>query len=205
MFFEEGWTPIAEITAEVFRRLQVLAAQEHDGKPPRKGIASDLAISVWDICDAATKIGVTGPDGEVIPASKDLVSWANPISLTNEHLNLRIGNVGSTTLDPVPGIDELRARYGSFLHLPVVMPVNNFQSSLTFLEEEIRDQRSKDPEVIAVAKKLLEWVDNGSLLSRDIARSELGGKLTRRKFKLAWALAAQHKPDLNAPRRWEGL
>ena len=204
MFFEEGWAPLSEVTSEVFRRLQALkAAGEIEG-----GLKGTLALSVWEICDASTKIGVTAEDGSVIPASKDLVAWANPVELSNEHVNLRVGTVGSSTLPgedgAAPGQAELVARYGPFLNLPVVIPVNNFQSSLTFLAEEVKAQSPKDEVVIDAARKIIAMAKAG-LVTRSVASEKLGAKLSRRKFKLAWAMAARHQPELAAPNRWEGL
>ena len=208
MFFEEGWVPLSEVTSEVFRQLQGLQAKGQMGSG-QDGLQTVLAISVWDICDACTKIGVTGPDGTVIAASKDLVAWANPRDLSNEHVNLMAGNVGSSTLPDdsgkLPTPDELRLRYGPFLNLPVVIPVNNFQSSLTFLEEEVSGNPEKDEAVITGARTIIGLVDAGGPVTREIARSKLGSALSRRKFKLAWSLASQHRTDLIAPNRWIGL
>jgi len=209
MFFEDGWVPLSEITGEVLRRLQALRAKAPAGETQTKGLSQDLAISVWDICDAAPKIGVTGPDGAVIPASKDLVAWADPMALSNEHVDLRQGNVGSSSLPDadghLPDPAELAARYGTFLHLPIVMPINAFQSSLTFLEDELAAQKTRDEAVIEVARAIVARLDSGALLTRDIARREIGAAISRRKFKLAWAIAAQNRPALSAPARWVGL
>ncbi len=144
MFYEEGWVPLSDVTAEVFRRLQAMSAVGNVAG----ALNETLAISVWDICDASSKIGVTGPDGNVIAASKELVSWADPRALGNEHLHLVAGTVGSTDLKDasgaVPTRDALALRYGAFLNMPVVIPVNNFQSSLTFLEEEVGKRVTDD-------------------------------------------------------------
>lgn len=207
MFFEEGWVPLSEVTSEVFRRLQ--GFQAAGLLSAGTGLTGVLAVSVWDICDACTKIGITGADGNVIPASKDLVAWADPRSLSNEHVNLVAGTVGSTTLPggdgTVPGRDALLLRYGPFLNLPLVIPINNFQSSLTFLEEEVKNEDPKDEAVVNGARTILQMVKDGQLVTRDIARTKLGSGLSRRKFKNAWALAARHAPDLAAPNRWTGL
>ena len=208
MFFEEGWVPLSEVTSEVFRRLQGLHAAGEMGEM-KQGLSKILAISVWDICDASTKIGVTSADSTIVPASKDLVSWADPGNLSNEHINLRFGSIGSTTLPgengELPGQDELRARYGGFLNMPVVIPINNFQSSLTFLKEEVAGQPDRDETVLRAAQVIVKMVDSGELVTREIARVKLGSALSRRKLKMAWSLAAQHRPDLAAPNRWIGL
>ncbi len=208
MFFEEGWVPLSEVTSEVFRRLQAIkAAGELD--PGQGDLKVVLAISVWDICDACTKIGATGGDGTVVAASKDLLAWADPRELSNEHVNLTVGTVGSSSLKHAdgksPSSDDLRLRYGPFTNLPVVLPVNNFQSSLTFLEEEVKGDPTKDKLVIQGARTIIEMVDGGGLVTREIARVKLGASLSRRKFKQSWALASQHRPDLAAPNRWQGL
>ena len=208
MFFEEGWVPLSEVTSEVFRRLQAMQAAGALGDA-RDGLTATLAISVWDICDACTKIGVTGGDGAVIPASKDLVSWADPRDLSNEHLHLVAGTVGSSSLPDAqgnrPAPEAMALRYGPFLNLPVVVPVNNFQSSLTFLDEEVQGQPARDEAVVAAARAILQMLDAGDLVTREIARNKLGAALSRRKFKMAWGLASQHRPDLAAPNRWQGL
>ncbi len=192
MFFDEGWVPISEVTAEVFRRIQGYSG---DGivHETNKDLKTFLAISVWDICDASTKVGVTSADGRVIPASNDLVAWADPTELSNEHMNVMVGTIGSSTM---PGEDgkiadrqQLIDRYGPFLSLPIVVPVNNYQSSLTFLEEEIK-KNSRDEEVVDAAKTILGLVKGGKVVTRSIAQGKLGATLTRRKFKLAWALAS---------------
>jgi len=208
MFFEDGWVPLSEVTAEVFRRLQGFhaagAINDHTGP-----LTPVLALSVWDMCDACTKIGVTGPDGAIVPASKDIVAWADPTNLSNEHVDLTQGSVGSTSLPgedgKLPSRDELHLRYGPFLNLPVVIPINNFQSSLTFLEEEVCGQAAKDEEILKGAQTIVKMLDSGVLVTRDTARVKLGAGLSRRKFKSAWALAAKHRPDLAAPNRWVGL
>ncbi len=206
MFFEEGWVALSDVTAEVFRRLQEMKAA---GKTGEGGLSELLAISVWDICDASTKVGVTGPDGTVIAASKALVAWADPRVLSNEHLNLIAGTVGSTTLKDetgeVPSREALALRYGAFVNMPVVIPINNFQSSMTFLAEEVGDQSKKDPEVVDAARTILQALDGGQLVTRETMRAKLGSGLSRRKLKLAWGLAAQHRPALAEPNRWQGL
>lgn len=208
MFFEEGWVPLSEVTTEVFRRLQSFSAAG-DMPDTKGGLLPVLALSVWDICDACSKIGVTGGDGNVIPASKDLAAWADPRSLSNEHIDLRIGNVGSTQLPgqdgKLPDRDQLHLRYGPFLNLPVVLPVNNVQSSLTFLEEEVKNQDPGEEQVVNAAKAILTMVKNAEIVTREVARAKLGASLSRRKFKVAWSLAAQHHADLAAPNRWVGL
>ncbi len=206
MFFEDGWVPLSEVTSEVFRRLQALQSA---GKMGAGGLTSTLAISIWDICDACTKIGVTGPDGTIIAASKDLVAWADPRVLSNEHVHLVAGTIGSTDLadesGKPPSRETLMLRYGAFLNMPVVIPVNNFQSSLTFLEEEVVGEGKADKAVSEAARAILKMLDAGGLVTREIARVKLGSALSRRKSKLAWGLAAQHKPELAAPNRWQGL
>ncbi len=207
MFFDEGWAPVSDVTAEVFRRLQgyQAAGKVHEGYA---GLRELLAISVWDICDASTKVGATGADGTVVSASKDLMAWADPRELSNEHVDLMIGSVGSSSLAPEGGEavtrEELTLRYGPFLSLPLVLPVNNYRSSLTFLEEEVANS-PRDDEVVNAAKVILTMRSGGQLLTRDTARAKLGSTLTRRKFKLAWALASQHHEELAAPNRWLGL
>ena len=208
MFFEEGWVSLSEVTADVFRTLQAVQTEGKLGIP-QTSLTPVLALSVWDICDAATKVGVTGPDGTVIPASKDLVAWADPMNLSNEHINLMVGSVGSTTLldesGALPSREELAERYGPFLNLPVVIPINNFQSSMTFLSEEVQNEEAKDELVLKSAQIILQMVKSGTLVTREIARVKLGASLSRRKFKRAWALAAQHVPELSSPNRWQGL
>jgi hypothetical protein len=208
MFFEEGWVPLSEVTSEVFRRLQAIkAAGALDPGQGELGVV--LAISVWDICDACTKIGVTGGDGTVVAASKDLLAWADPRALTNEHVDVTVGTVGSSTLPDedgkTPSPEALRLRYGPFTNLPVVLPVNNFQSSMTFLEEEVKGNPAKDSLVVQGARTIIQMVDGDGLVTREIARAKLGASLSRRKFKLAWAMAAQHRPFLASPNRWQGL
>ena len=200
--------PLSEVTAEVFRRLQ--SFQAAGNMPEEKGgLLPVLALSVWDICDACSKIGVTGGDGTVVPASKDLTAWADPRSLSNEHVDLMVGSIGSTQLPDdegkTPTRDALHLRYGPFLNLPVVLPVNNVQSSLTFLEEEVKNHDPRDEQVLKAAQAILTMVKNARMVTREIARAKLGASLSRRKFKVAWSLAAQHHPDLAAPNRWIGL
>jgi len=208
MFFEDGWVPLSEVTSEVFRRLQGFHAA--GAIPGHKGpLTPILALSVWDICEACAKIGVTGPDGAVVPASTDLIAWADPRSLSNEHIDVTQGSVGSSKLPDaegnVPTLDELKLRYGPFLTLPVVIPINSFQSSLTFLEEEVCKQNPRDEPTVQAARTIIEMKDSGALLTRDIARTKLGASVSRRKLKAAWALAAHHRPDLALPNRWAGL
>ncbi len=204
MFYEEGWAPLSEVTAEVFRKLQALkAAGDLEGS-----LKGTLAVSVWEVCDACTKVGVTAEDGSVIPATKDLVAWADPLGLSNEHVNVRFGTVGSTTLKgedgKLPGQAELIARYGPFLNLPIVIPVNNFQSSMTFLADEVKAQSFRDEAVVAAARTILQMAKDG-LVTRETATEKLGASLSRRKFKLAWAIAAKQVPELAEPNRWAGL
>jgi len=207
MFFEEGWVPLSEVTAEVFRRLQALEAE---GAIPnvKNGLRATLAVSVWELCDACTKIGVTGPDGTVVSASKDLLAWADPTSLSNEHINVLVGSVGSSDLPDVDGKPPtphaMVLRYGPFMHLPMVLPTNNVQSSMTFLEEEVKNYDPRDPEIVNAAKAILKMAQAGNI-TRETARKTLGSGLSRRKLKYGWALAAKHHSDLAAPNRWAGL
>lgn len=207
MFFEEGYVALSEATAEVFRRLQSLGAA---GKivDMERGLKPHLTTTIWDICEAATKIGVTASNSSFIEASKDLIAWADPRSFANEHLDITIGTVGSSTL---PGEDgqtrsreDLQFQYGGFLSLPVCIPANSFQSSLTFMDEQV-SQPLRDDEVINGARMILEMVKNGDVLTREIARDKLGTSMSRRKMKLAWGLAADHHPPLALPNRWVGL
>lgn len=207
MFFDEGWVPIGEVTSEVFRRIQEFHAAGviHDSN---KNLKTLLAVSVWDICDASTKIGVTASDGTVISASKNLTDWSDPRAFSNEHMDITVGTVGSSKMPEDDGKiadrETLIARYGPFLSLPIVVPVNNYQSSLTFLEEEVK-KNSRDEEVVNSAKTILAMVKAGQMVTRSIAQAKLGATLSRRKFKLAWALAAGHHEELAQPNRWLGL
>ncbi len=208
MFFEEGWTPLSEITADVFRRLQVLRADKKIGRG-QGSLGAILAVSVWDICEATTKLGATAPDGTVVSASKDLVLWADPTNLSNEHVNLRTGSVGSTELPDahgeLPDTETQIARYGPFLNLPLVIPINTYQSSVGYMAEEVREDLSQDTALIDGARTILSMVEAGELVTREIAKVRIGTALTRRKFKLAWAMAAAKRPDLKTPNRWQGL
>ncbi|WP_172299496.1 hypothetical protein [Pseudoruegeria sp. HB172150] len=208
MFFEEGWIPLSEVTGEVFRRLQALKSEGKIGRGQGE-LKSILAVTVWDMCDAATKVGVTATDGTVVSASKDLVAWADPMILSNEHVNLIAGTVGSSDLLDEHGEmaddETLRQRYGPFYTLPIVVPVNNFQSSLTFLAEEVKADISEDEELMKGARTILSMIERKELVTREIARGRVGTSLSRRRFKLAWALAATKVPDLRSPNRWLGL
>lgn len=207
MFFEEGYIPLSEATGEVFKRLQAYQAKGII-KDINKGLRPHLTIAIWDICEVSTKIGVTASNSSFIEASKDLVAWADPLSMSNEHINLQIGSVGSSEL---PGEDgsmrsraDLEFQYGGFLSLPVCVPANSFKSSLTFLEEQVQ-QPLHDEEVVNAARALLQRIKNGQIVTREIARDTLGASLSRRKLKLAWSLAAQHHKPLVQPNRWDGL
>ncbi|MEM1386287.1 MAG: hypothetical protein AAF748_00725 [Pseudomonadota bacterium] len=208
MFFIEGWVPVSEVTLEVFRKLQGLHVDGKIGKG-HGSLKTVLGISVWEILDGATKIGATGPDGIVVDASRDLTAWADPTALMNEHINLQRGTVGSSRL---PGEDgkvpepTLQAqRYGAFYNLPVVIPVNSYQSSLGYLAEEVKDDASEDEGLREGARTILTMVQKGDLVTREIARARIGTGLTRRRFKMAWAIAAAKVPELRAPNRWTGL
>ncbi len=207
MFFQEGWVPLSEVTAEVYRQLQALQAEGNPGA--QKGLKTTLALSIWDICDASTKIGVTGTDGNIVSASKDLVAWSDPRELTNEHVHLQAGTVGSSTLaddgGKPPSPDEMRLRYGPFMSLPIVIPQNNFQSSMTFLKEEVENQAKSNQQVAEAARTILAAVEAGQPITRELMRAKLGSALSRRNFKIAWGLAAQHRPELAAPNRWVGI
>ena len=48
-------------------------------------------------------------------------------------------------------------------------------------------------------------LEKGEVVTREIARARIGTALSRRRFKLAWAIAATKVPDLKAPNRWQGL
>lgn len=207
MFFEEGYVPLATASGEVFKRLQAL---KEAGKIAdlSQGLMPHLTVTVWDICEAALKIGVTASNSAFIEASKDLLAWADPNDTSNEHVDIRIGTVGSSKL---PGDDgkmrsreDLQFQYGGFLSLPVCVPANSFQSSLTFLEEQVK-QPLRDDEVLNAAKGILEMVKDGKMVTREIARENLGATLSRRKLKLAWALASDHHAPLKSANRWSGL
>jgi hypothetical protein len=200
MFYEEGWVPLSEVSSEVLRRLQALQAEGKVGKG-QGSLGQILSVTVWDICDAATKLGVTAADGSVVPASKDLVAWGDPLSPVNEHLDLRIGSVGSgAAAEP----EAQRRRYGPFLHLPLVIPVNNFQSSMTFLAEEVLADVEGDS-ALADGARLILSLHRGGGTTRELARSRIGTALSRRRFKMAWAMAAAHAPELKDADRWKGI
>lgn len=207
MFFEEGYVPLAEATAEVFRRLQDYQAAGIIVDLDR-GLQIHLTVTMWDICDAASKIGVTASNSSFIDGSKELVAWADPRALSNEHVDLRIGSVGSSSL---PGEDgkmrsreDLQFQYGGFLSLPVCVPAASFQSSLSYLEEQVR-RPLHDDDVVNAARTILGMVKDGQLVTRELATKRLGAKMSRRNMKLAWGLAADHHPPLAAPNRWQGL
>ena len=207
MFYEEGWIPLSEVTSEVFRKLQALQADNKIGKG-QGNLRSVLAISVWDFLEGATKLGATGPDGEVVEASRDLAAWADPTALQNEHIDLQVGSVGSSALPDDSGAapDEAarRARYGPFLSLPVVIPINSFQSSIGYLPEEVSGDVSADETLMSGARTILAMAEAG-LVTRELARARIGTALTRRRFKLAWAIASAKRPELKKPNRWLGL
>ncbi|MEL7117147.1 MAG: hypothetical protein AAGP08_16450, partial [Pseudomonadota bacterium] len=128
--------------------------------------------------------------------------------LSNEHIDLTVGSVGSSRLPGENGKmrtrEDLHFQYGGFLSLPVCIPSNSFQSSLTFLEEQVR-QPLRDDEVINAARTILHMVKDGEMVTRPLATERLGAALSRRKMKLAWALAADHHAPLAVPNRFLGL
>ena len=208
MFFEEGWIPLGEVTGNVFRRLQSLKAENKIGKG-QGSLRSILAVTVWDVCEASAKLAVTAPDGTAVSVSKDVVMWADPTSLSNEHVNIQVGTVGSSDMldehGDLPDTETLVARYGPFLNLPVVITTNTFQSSIGYLAEEVKDDLTEDKELIDGARTILSMAESGELLTREIARARIGTSLSRRRFKLAWAMAAAKVPELKKPNRWAGL
>jgi hypothetical protein len=195
MFFEEGWISVADVTREVADRVQSFHAAQGGALPGDAEILAEVALSVWEICDAATKAAVTAPDGQVVQASKALLEWDDPRKLWNPHLDLRLGNIGSAAAGETT-LEALRARYGAFLHLPMILPLNGVQSSLTFLEEELRDKPERDEETLKVAAGIVTAAQDGQLMTRGIARRGIGANISRRKFKIAWALACDHHPAL---------
>lgn len=207
MFFEDGYVALSEATSEVFKRLQGLKAKGVINDL-ENGLKPHLTLTIWDICEVSTKIGVTASNSSFIEASKDLLAWADPREFHNEHVNIMIGTVGSSTLPDEDGNirsrEDLEFQYGGFLSLPVCIPANSFQSSLSFLEEQVK-QPLRDDEVVNAAKIILTMVKNGEVINRGIARDKMGAGMSRRKLKLAWALAAEHHPPLAAPNRWAGL
>ncbi len=208
MFFIEGWVPVSEVTLEVFRRLQALQAEGKIGKG-HGSLKTILGVSVWEVLDGATKIGATNPDGTVVDATPDLVSWADPTALMNEHIDLRIGTVGSSRLaredGSIPEATEQALTYGPFFNLPVVIPLNSYQSSLGYLGEEVKDDATEDTDLLDGARLILSMVDKGELVTRELVRSKIGTSLSRRRFKMAWAIAAAKVPELKKPNRWKGL
>jgi len=208
MFFEEGWIPLSEVTQEVFRKLQALKAAGKIGKG-QGNLRSVMAISIWEFLDAATKLAVTSPGGDAVETSRDLVAWADPTALQNEHIQLQAGTVGSSTLPgedgKVPDDTARRLLYGPFTNLPIIIPINSYQSSLGYLENEVSEDVTEDTALLESARLILAMVDAKELVTREIARSRIGTKLGRRKFKLAWAIAAAKAPDLKQPNRWLGL
>lgn len=194
MFFEEGWATLSDVTADVVSRVQSFHAA-HETGASEKRILADAALSVWEICDAATKAGVTSVDGRIVSASKALITWDDPRRFWNRHIDLRAGNVGSS-MAAEETVEAKRARYGAFLYLPLVIPLNGVQSSLTFLEEELSEDQKKDPEVVKVAAQIVAEVEAGKLITRDIARRRIATGLSRRKFKIAWTLATDKQPGL---------
>ena len=70
MFFEEGWSALSDITAEVITRVQSFYAGQADAageeRPSDKKMLADIAISVWEICDAATKVGAVSPEITIV-------------------------------------------------------------------------------------------------------------------------------------------
>lgn len=197
MFFEEGWTSIADVTVEVTDRVQKFYARrtEADGAPvpSAEAMRMDVAISVWEICDVATKVGAVTPTGQMIPASKVLTAWHDPRKMHNAHIDIRYGVVGSS---PDADRDEAQARYGAFIFQPLSIPTNGVESSLSFLDDELAAQSTKDPLVVDTAKLILAEAKAGHIVTRTIMREKAGSRVSRRKFKLAWALAAEAHPPL---------
>lgn len=208
MFFIEGWVPVSEVTLEVFRILQGLQVGGKIGKG-HGSLKTVLAVSVWEMLDGATKIGATTTDGIVVDASRDLTAWADPTALMNEHMDLQMGTVGSSSLPDAKGNPPDRAeqalRYGPFYNLPIVIPVNSYQSSLGYLAEEVKDDATEDQALLDGARMILTMVQKKELVTREIARARIGTALTRRRFKMAWAIAAAKAPELKAPNRWSGI
>ncbi|MBV0910886.1 hypothetical protein [Anianabacter salinae] len=196
MFFEEGWTTVADVTDEVTERVQAFHAARAQGGtalPTADVMQTDIAISVWEICDAATKVGAMTPTGLMVPASKLLLAWHDPRKMHNRHIDLRQGVVGSS---PDADRAEAQSRYGAFLYQPLAIPTNGVESSLTFLDEELTSQSTRDPIVVDTAKMILAEVKAGALVTKRMMRQKAGNAITRRKFKIAWALAAEAHPPL---------
>jgi hypothetical protein len=207
MFYEEGYMPLAQAASEVMGRLQALQAKGAVCDLSQ-GLGPHLAVTLWDICETAGKITVTSPNGTMIDASKTLVAWADPLAFSNEHVDLRIGSVGSSTLPGADGAprsrEDLVFEYGGFLSLPICIPESSFQSSLTLLEDYVA-QPLADAEIEAAAQSILSFVDTKPFVTRALAREWLGMSISRRKLKLAWGIAARHHLPLAEPGRWRGL
>lgn len=212
MFYQDGWVPLCDVAAEVRRRNDEALdiTSEDASRDPSLRLQvweaySGAILSIWEILDNASEIAVLLPNGVVAKASRQLVEWDGTDRLSNSHLQIFIGTVGSAipeAADEEVGKDLANIRYGPFLGLPILLPQECWE-----IAAGLRDASYAPPDqntritYVEVARQIIAAHDADKGLRKSDLKEQLASTWSARRFERSWAIASQERPALSKPGR----
>lgn len=212
MFGPREWISISEVFWNISRVM--LEKGEYRGV---KFFGDENFEMTWLTAVEAREIVVCLSDGSILAASRELINPTNVYDNLNNHIDLMVGTVGSAhsekhSQNPISQ-NELLQRYGPFLHLPILLPRDEF---MTFYDGfELRPDLFIDPErslevtatspknlsARAMSSEIVTMFDNGNLQSFELAKQSLCPDISFRQFRFAWNLAKEERPEISKPVR----
>ena len=197
MFYPKGWISLRE--AFEFIRFSYSSKPDH----PKWGefTGDENFETTWSFVENVGEIAVCSKDGKALNASLNLVIAENVYDHCNQHINLLKGTVGSSDW---PGNDgkpkskkQLKEEYGPFLYLPVLFKKTDFVDFVS--EFEGNNSTGIDNSPRATMNRIIEMFDKNGAITFETAKNECGKNQSIRKFRFAWNLAREERPDISRP------
>ncbi|NVK97446.1 hypothetical protein KQ247_18540 [Ruegeria pomeroyi] len=212
MFAPSGWISLYEVF------YLISAAFRERGRIGQYNFTGDENFEVtWLFIQETPEVAVCLPNGTVLPASRTLVLPEDHFDNLNEHIDLMIGTVGSAHSPRHQEVsiskEELRLRYGPFLHLPIIFQKKDFDEFFDELDkapEHFLDSSRptteysdsvKDLSPRRLAGEIVALFDSNALTKFDDVKRSLAPTHSVRQFRFAWNLARELRPAISRPGR----
>jgi hypothetical protein len=212
MFGPREWISISEVFWNISRVMQ-----ENGEYRGVEFFGDENFEMTWLTAVEAKEIAVCLSDGSILAASRELIDPINVYDNLNNHIDLMVGTVGSAHSEKHSenpfSQNELLRRYGPFLHLPVLLPRDEFMVFFDGFELhpdlfidtsrslEVETAYPKNLSARAMAKEIVAAFDSGSLQSFESAKENIGPNMSFRQFRFAWNLAKEERPEISKPGR----
>lgn len=216
MFFIKNWASVRSVTLALQRRKrqefqEKTRNQELDFEERQRLYQLEYIETVteaWEIFERANRRAILLPNGSTVDVDQDIFNWPGINSLSNHHIDLTKGTVGSSDLnndadDPYT-IEARRELYGPFLGFTVLVPKNLLEYAKGKVDERGEPSNKRVPISQSpndVAKAIGASIDIGEKLTKTEYRETFAPNISVRAFETAWKIAVEQHPELAKPGR----